>query len=195
MGYSFLDDWNKEEAVQDSLNELNQTKVQQQIQLENLNKINAVKDSIRSEIEGVKESIDSKTAGDRLAEAPIVKGVGYGLEGASWFTNQALRAGFVIPYDIAGGALNALGRLAGYNPGFSGDRAFESLFGSEGLIPVGGNTFPIDPTFEKGGETWYGTHSPKGGDWVSDYTAKHKLEDLSEELNLMTTEPDSTKTK
>jgi hypothetical protein len=126
------------------------------------------------------------TLEEKTSTIPAIKALEFmadipGLRESAIYFNQALYDIGAHTYNLGAVPLNTLGRLFGYNPGFSGERVMGKLFGDwSGVDPkktLSSAYYDAAKTFDPSAEyenTAWGTYAPEGGEWSWEKEEKDK---------------------
>ena len=154
----FVDMWDNDSAVEDSLKLVEAKEDSARIALDKIKTKEAYTDSINTKIKDVESEYEDMSTSEKAAEIPIVKGLKGAADLAAWTVNQNIYNVGSLAYDALGVPLNTLGRLFGYNPGLSGERFMSDYFGD-----YVGN---VDPLISGDRDTALGTYAPEGGEFM-----------------------------
>jgi hypothetical protein len=174
MGNKYLDIASETQSTLDSLETIKQDEM---AVIQARQDSTAYADSLRqAEIE--QKRLDAIPTLEEKAETiPAVQALKFvadipGLREAAVYFNRALYDIGAHTYNLGAVPLNTLGRLFGYNPGFSGERVMGKLFGDwSGVDPkrtLSRAYYDVAKTFDPSAEyenTAWGTYAPEGGEW------------------------------
>mgnify|MGYP003151837206 FL=1 len=174
MGNKYLDIASETQSTLDSLETIKQDEMKV---IQARQDSTAYADSLRqAEIE--QKRLDAiPTLEEKTETIPAVQALNFvadipGLREAAVYFNQALYDIGAHTYNLGAVPLNTLGRLFGYNPGFSGERVMGKLFGDwSGVDPkrtLSSAYYDVAKIFDPSAEyenTAWGTYAPEGGEW------------------------------
>ena len=141
-------------------------------------------DSLQSEIGQQEEALQAMTTAEKASEIPIVKGVKWGAEKLAQLGHHMQMLQLSTALNLQGIPLNTLGRIFGYNPGFSGERFLQKHYGDHVTNLYSKLGMDVGPVFdeERVKDTAWGTYAPEGGEWSYEAVTRKKQAALEEEI-------------
>ena len=174
----------------DSLDAVSNKKIQINTTKQDSIRAAAVADSLRIDQER-KDAIP--TLGEKVETIPAVKALNFvadipGLREAAVYFNQMLYDVGAHTYNLGAVPINTLGRIFGYNPGFSGERVMGNILGDwSGVDPkktLSSSYHEVAKIFHPSAEyesTAWGTYAPPGGEWSYETAEKKKKKKKEEQ--------------
>jgi len=177
----FVEMWDQDAAVQDSLNLVEAKQDSSQLALDNIKTKQAYSDSIDVRIKDIEKEYAETSTTEKILDLPIVKGVKGASELGQYVSNlltnnilsqskpsQAAFDKMSTALNLLALPINQMGRLLGYNPGLSGERTVGSIYDKLGIDYR--SRGKIDEVF--------GTKAPIGGENMFESERNKEIEAL-----------------